>query len=359
MGDDKCDIKEVQEVMNRQNGNTCFDTNEKEALLKEIESLRSKLQSHTDASPFKSTENLRSSLLSRSIQLQKSIDVRANTAEELEKERERWTEMESEWICLTDELRVDLESSRRHAEEVETQLRLEKQCTEELDDALSRAVLGHARMVEHYADLQEKYNDLVGRHRAIMEGIAEIKKAAAKAGAKGHGSRFAKSMAAELSAVRVEREREREFLKKENKNLKIQLRDTAEAVHAAGELLVRLREAEQAASVAEVIIIITDLSVSIVIMNFSDLKPYDILQESLSEVQQENEKLKKQIEKTKRKHKLEMITMKQYLADSRLPESALQPLYHQDSDVGHSSSAILDDDQAWRAEFGAIYQDPI
>ncbi|KAK1581177.1 hypothetical protein Q3G72_003808 [Acer saccharum] len=339
---EKCEIKEIQEMLDQhQSGNPSFDVNEKEALLQEIESLKSKLQSYTDASVFKSidasvfksTDNLRSSLLSRSMQWRKSIDSRPNTAEELERERERWTEMESEWICLTDELRVDIESSRRHAEKVEMELRSEKKCTEELDDALSRAMLGHARMVEHYADLQDKYNDLVGRHRALMEGIAELKRAAAKAGAKGHGSRFSKSLAAELSALRVEKEREREFLKKENKSLKIQLRDTAEAVHAAGELLVRLREAEQSASVAE---------------------------ENFSSVQQENEKLKKQIEKIKRKHKMEMVTMKQYLAESRLPESALQPLYHEDnddSDIVHSSNAIPDDDQAWRAEFGAIYQE--
>ncbi|KAL5735804.1 hypothetical protein ACOSQ2_030592 [Xanthoceras sorbifolium] len=339
----KCEIKEIQEVLDHQSGHTSFDMNEKEALLQEIESLKSKLQSYTDASVFKSTENLRSSsefkstenlrasLLSRSFQWRKSIDSRSNTVEELERERERWTEMESEWICLTDELRVDLESSRRQAEKVEMELRSEKKCTEELDDALGRAVLGHARMVEHYADLQDKYNDLVGRHRALMEGIAEVKRAAAKAGAKGHGSRFAKSLAAELSALRVQREREREFLLKENKSLKIQLRDTAEAVHAAGELLVRLREAEQAASVAE---------------------------ENSSMVQQDNEKLKKQIEKIKRKHKMEMVTMKQYLGESRLPESALQPLYHEDSDVAAvHSNAIPDDDQAWRAEFGAIYQE--
>ncbi|KAK2639918.1 hypothetical protein Ddye_027713 [Dipteronia dyeriana] len=341
MKDEKCEIKEIQEMLDHQSGNTSFDVNEKEALLQEIESLKSKLQSYTDASVyksidasvFKSTENLRSSLLSRSMQWRKSIDSRPNTAEELERERERWTEMESEWICLTDELRVDIESSRRHAEKVEMELRSEKKCTEELDDALSRAMLGHARMVEHYADLQDKYNDLVGRHRALMEGIAELKRAAAKAGAKGHGSRFSKSLAAELSALRVEKEREREFLKKENKSLKIQLRDTAEAVHAAGELLVRLREAEQSASVAE---------------------------ENFSCVQQDNEKLKKQIEKIKRKHKMEMVTMKRYLAESRLPESALQPLYHEDhddSDIVHSSNAIPDDDQAWRAEFGAIYQE--
>ncbi|GLT57553.1 hypothetical protein SLA2020_305190 [Shorea laevis] len=326
---EKCEIKEVQEVSDLQNESTHFDVNEKEALLQEIQTLRSKLQSYTAATPNKSTESLTSSLLSRSIQLQKSVDCRNSSDEELEKERQRWTEMESEWICLTDELRVDLEAHRHHAEKVEMALKLEKSCTEELDDALSRSVLGHARMVEHYAELQEKHNELVLKHRAIMEGVAELKRAAAKAGAKGRGKKFAKSLAAELSALTAQREREREFLKKENKNLKIQLGDTAEAVHAAGELLARLREAEQAASVAE--------------DNFANL-------------QQENEKLKKQLEKVKSKHKMEIITMKQYLAESRLPESALQPLYREDSDIAHNSIP-LDDDQSWRAEFGAIYQE--
>lgn len=247
------EIKEVQnESVLGYGNNISFDANEKEELLKEIQLLRSKLKSQTDASPNKSTEKLRSSLLSRSIQLRKSGAYQNFSQEELERERERWTEMESDWISLTDELRIDLDAHRRRAEKVEMELKLEKQCTEELDDALQRSVLGHARFVEHYAELQEKYNDLAGKHRAIMEGIAEVKKAMAKAGKKGHGPRFAKSLAAELSAMRVERERERELLKKENKSLRIQLRDTAEAVHAAGELLVRLRETEHAASVAEV-----------------------------------------------------------------------------------------------------------
>ncbi|XP_022735456.1 kinesin-like protein KIN-12F [Durio zibethinus] len=311
-----------------ENGKEYFDKNEKEAILQEIQTLKSKQQSYTAASPRKSTEQLRSSLLSRSIQLRKSVDCRDNSEEELERERRRWMEMESEWISLTDELRMDLESNRCRAEKVEMELTLEKKCTEELNDALSRAVIGHARIIEHYSELQEKYNDLVAKHQAIMEGIAEVKRAAAKAGAKGHGARFAKALNAELSALRVEREREKELLKKENKSLRIQLRDTAEAVHAAGELLVRLSEAEQAASVAE---------------------------ENFSNVKQENEKLKRQVEKLKTKHKMEMIAMKQYLAESRLPESALQP-YHEDSDITHNSS-MPDDDQAWRAEFGAIYQE--
>lgn len=245
-------IKEVQEDSEHECRNTSLDINEKDALLDEIQRLRSKLQSFTDASAKLSTEKLRSSLLSRSIQLQKSVDSHNYSQEELERERERWTEMESEWISLTDELRIDIESHRRRAEKVEMELKLEKNCTEELDDALHRAVLGHARFVEHYAELQEKHNELIEKHRNIMEGIAEVKRAAAKAGAKGNGSRFHKYLAAELSNLRREKEREREHLIKENKNLKVQLRDTAEAVHAAGELLVRLREAEEAATVSEV-----------------------------------------------------------------------------------------------------------
>ncbi|ESW14365.1 hypothetical protein PHAVU_008G274700 [Phaseolus vulgaris] len=326
--EEKCEIKEVQEEVNR---DSSFDAAEKEELLKEIQNLRSKLLICGDAPVRKSTDKLRSSLslMSRSIQQRKSVVFSQENSgdDEVEKERQRWTQMESEWICLTDELRVDLESNRLRAERVEMELSLEKKCTEELDDALKRAVLGHARMVEHYADLQEKYNDLVAKHNAIMEGIAEVKRAAAKAGKKGH-ARFAKSLAAELSALRVEREREAKFLRKQNMNLKIQLKETAEAVHAAGELLVRLREAEHAASIAE---------------------------ESFTKVQQDNEKLKKQMEKMKRKHKMEMITMKQYLAESKLPESALQPLFREDSDVVQNN-ATSHDDQAWRVEFGAIYQ---
>lgn len=163
-----------------------------------------------------------------------------------------WTETEAEWIRLTDELRVTLEAHRHRSETMETELQSEKKRSEELDDALMRSVNGHGKMVEHYADLQEKYDELVEKHRLILEGVAEVKRAAAKAGEKGKGKRFYKSLATELSVLRVEREREREMLKKENRSLKIQLRDTAEAVHAAGELLVRLREAEEAAALAKV-----------------------------------------------------------------------------------------------------------
>ncbi|KAL6538470.1 hypothetical protein OROGR_012458 [Orobanche gracilis] len=338
---EKCEIKEVQNSSSIRTTNslTSADDEDREALLKEIEILKNKLQYHrTDPPTRRSSDKLRSSLLSQSIQLRRSF---VNSGEEFEKEREKWMEMESEWISLTDELRIDIESNRRRAERVEVELALEKKSTEELDDALKRSVVGHARMIEHYTELQEKYNEMVEKHRSVMEGVAEVKRAAAKAAAaaKGrHGARFAKALTAELSALKVERERERESLKKENRSLKIQLKDTAEAVHAAGEVLARLREAEEASRLAE---------------------------EKNVIVEEENEKLRRQMDKLKRKHKMEMITMKQYLAESRLPEAALRrpsPLYREDSDVGQQNTSFADgndddDDQAWRAEFGAIYQE--
>ncbi|KAL5729750.1 hypothetical protein ACHQM5_002653 [Ranunculus cassubicifolius] len=295
---------------------------EREALVKEIESLRNKLQSYVDVSWIES----------QSPQPRKSYNSIESSGKVVEEENQRWIKKESEWICLTDELRIELDLNRRHTENVEMELRLEKKVTEELDDALNRSVLGHARIVEHYADLQDKYNELADRHHRIMEGIAQVKRAAAKAGAKGKDSRFVKCLAAELSALRVEREKEREQLRRENKSLRIQLRDTAEAVHAAGELLVRLREAEEAVSVAE---------------------------EKYARAENESEKVKKQMEKQKRKHAMEMVTMKQYLAESRLPESALptSSSYWEEDDRRDHSPLVADDDQAWRAEFGPAYHE--
>jgi kinesin family protein 15 len=288
---------DVKQISDDDSKKTDFDIGEKEALLKEIEDLKKKLQTPVTMS----TNELRSSLLARSFQLRSK-----NAEKDIEEERLRCTEMESEWISLTDEFRVEIETQRTRAEKAEAQLKQEKLSSEELEDALRRAVLGHARFVEHYTELQEKYNDLCSKHKATVEWITELKKAVAKAGKKGCGSRFAKSLASELSALRVERERERDLLKKENISLKIQLRNTAEAVHTAGEVLVRLREAEQSASAAE---------------------------EKFNEVEEENEKLKKKMEKLKRRHKLEVVTIKKSLKQNTLPESALQPLHQRNSAI--------------------------
>nr|GMD40160.1 kinesin-like protein KIN-12F [Ipomoea batatas] len=74
---------------------------------------KSKLQPYTDDLMNKSTDRARTSLLLKSIQLGKSGAYAKRCSEkELEAERQRWTEMESEWISLTDELRINLESIR-------------------------------------------------------------------------------------------------------------------------------------------------------------------------------------------------------------------------------------------------------
>ncbi|XP_006283133.2 kinesin-like protein KIN-12F [Capsella rubella] len=316
---------------------TNFDVSEKESLLKEIADLKSKLQ------PTNSTDNLRSSLLLRSIQMRKSIDVTkiGENSDVLAKEREMWTEMESEWISLTDDLRMDIDCHRSRAENLEIELNQEKLATEELNDALTRAMLGHSRFIEQYTELQEKYNELGEKHSVMMAGITDVKKAASKAAMNGrHGKRFAKAFSAELSAIRAEKEKEREILKKENRSLRTQVQDTAEAVQAAGELLVRLRESEQALQVSE---------------------------ERFNVVEEEKEGLKKQMEQLKSKHKTEIGIMKQYLAESKLPGSALlQPWYKDEENEieqvsEHETEGVsfddYDDDQAWRAEFGATYQD--
>ncbi|ONM06795.1 kinesin-related protein13 [Zea mays] len=288
-----------------------LSVNEREVLLAEIQSLREQLKNQTTVS---TTGSLLDQLRNGS----------TDQEYELDKERQKWMESESKWISLTEELRVDLESNRMHAEKTEMELCNEKKCTAELDDALQRAMYGHARMVEHYVELQELYNDLLEKHRRVMEAISEVKRAAARAGRKGCGTAFAAALAAELSTVRIDREKERAQLKEQNRRLRIQLRDTAEAVHAAGELLVRLRETEEASTLEK---------------------------ERTAALLQENEKLKKQLEKLRKKHEMELETMKVHLAESRLPESALGAFYH------HENERTPDDDLSWRAAFASAYSD--
>ncbi|GJN24144.1 hypothetical protein PR202_gb11866 [Eleusine coracana subsp. coracana] len=286
-----------EEKISEQCGDNKMTANEREALLNEIESLKEQLNHQTNVSTNGSL-------------LDQIRNGETDQEYELDKERQRWMESESKWISLTEELRVDLESNRMHAEKTEMELCNEKKCTAELDDALQRAMYGHARMVEHYVELQELYNDLLEKHRRVMDAISEVKRAAAKAGRKGCGTAFAAALAAELSTVRIDREKERTQLKEQNRRLRIQLRDTAEAVHAAGELL--------------------------------------------------NEKLKKQLEKMRKKHEMEVETMKVHLAESRLPESALGHFYRQENEEMPSEyscdAPLTNDDESWRSAFALAYE---
>lgn len=252
----KIELKRVQDEL--ENLRNFHEMGEREVLLEEIQDLRSQLQYYVDSS---SSSRKRNPVLQLTYSCDPSVPPPLSTISEskeespedkLEQERMRWTEAESKWISFAEELRIELDARRSQAEKTERELETEKKCAEELKEAMQLAMEGHARMLEQYADLEEKHMHLLARHRKIREGMEDVKKAAAKAGVRGAESKFINALAAEISALKVERERERRYLRDENKGLQAQLRDTAEAVQAAGELLVRLKDAEEAVATAQV-----------------------------------------------------------------------------------------------------------
>ncbi|KAK9932898.1 hypothetical protein M0R45_020119 [Rubus argutus] len=106
--------------------------------------------------------------------------------------------------------------------------------------------------------------------------------------------------------MRLERERERRYLRDENKGLQAQLQDTAEAVQAAGELLlIRLKEADEAVATA---------------------------QRQATEAKQETNKAYMKIEKLKIKHEKEISNLNELLAQSRLTKERwkeeFEPFYN-------------------------------
>lgn len=253
----KIELRRVQDELEHYR-NFC-DLGEKEVLLEEVQDLRSQLQYYIDSSS--SSARKRKSLLQLTYSCEPCLvpslstvpqSTKESAAEKFQQERTRWTEVESGWISLAEELRNELEASRSQAEKQKQELEAEKRCVEELQEAMQMAMEGNARMLEQYADLEEKHIQLLARHRKIQEGIDDVKKAAAKAGVRGAESKFINVLAAEISALKVAREKERQYLREENKGLQAQLRDTAEAVQAAGELLVRLKEAEEAVAAEQV-----------------------------------------------------------------------------------------------------------
>lgn len=232
-----------------------FDLGERDVLMEEIQDLRAQLQHYVDSSAKMSKRET-------ALQLISSCEPSAAPAltamhtespeERLQQERIQWIEAESKWISLVNELRMELEANSSICQRQKQELDMEKKCSEELKEAMQMAMEGHARMLEQYAELEEKHIQLLGRHRRIQDGIEDVKKAAAKAGVRGTESKFINALAAEISVLKVEREKERRHFRDENRGLQAQLSDTAEAVQAAGELLVRLREAEEAMAAAEV-----------------------------------------------------------------------------------------------------------
>uniref|UniRef100_A0A803LZK2 Kinesin motor domain-containing protein n=1 Tax=Chenopodium quinoa TaxID=63459 RepID=A0A803LZK2_CHEQI len=367
----KIELKRAQDELEKLR--SFFDMGEKDVLLEEIHDLRSQLQYYTDSSPKASRQ--RKSLLKLTYPCEQSLSQPLNTIPEstednageqeriqwaVEQERIRWTEVESQWISLAEELKLELESCRNHTEDLERELESEKNCSEELKEALQLAMEGQARMLEQHADLEEKHMQMLARRRQMQDGIEDVKKAAAKAGVRGAESKFINALAAEISALKVERERERRYFRDENKMLQSQLRDTAEALQAAGELLVRLKEGEEAVAAAE---------------------------KRAAVAEEETEKTRKQIDDLKKKHEAEIESLNQIIADSHIAkEEALQGSYHApsvikfDTEERHSipkealqdsyhapSNAVKFDteaqhsagDERWKEEFKAFYDNGI
>ncbi|RDX83172.1 Kinesin-like protein KIN-12B, partial [Mucuna pruriens] len=317
------ELKRVQDELEKYQN--FYKLGEREVLMEEIQSLRSQLQFYIDSSStaarkqyplLQLTYSSEPSLAETLTAIPESTEERDETNEiaasskniieaQFEQERIKWTEAENRWISLSEELRAELEISRSLAEKRKRELDAERKCAEELQEAMHMAIEGHARLLEQYADLEEKHIHLLARHRQILDGIEDVKKAASRAGVRGAESKFINALAAEISALKAEREKERRIFRDENKGLQAQLKDTAEAVQAAGELLFRLKEAEEAVTTA---------------------------QKRAMDAEQEAAKAYTQIDKLKKKHEKEIIALNnELLAEARLPKESIRPTY--DADV--------------------------
>ncbi|KAG6393427.1 hypothetical protein SASPL_147668 [Salvia splendens] len=304
------EYKRVQDELERYQN--FFDLGERDVLLEEIQDLRAQLKYYLDSTAKMSKRETALIQLASSepkVALASSATRTTESPEErLQQERIQWTEAESKWISLVDELRKELEANQSICQRQKQELDMEKKCSEELKEAMQMAMEGHARMLEQYVDLEEKHIQLLGRHRRIQDGIEDVKKAAAKAGVRNAESKFINALATEISVLKAEREKERRHFRDENRGLQAQLRDTAEAVQAAGELLVRLKEVDEAMAAAEKRAIVAEL---------------------------ETESAYKEIEK-----------LNKLLVAPHLPE--------EDKHVGVQNH-LADDDQQWRQAFAPSY----
>ncbi|KAG5029417.1 hypothetical protein JHK87_012931 [Glycine soja] len=313
----KIELKRVQDEL--QEYQNFYQFGEREVLMEEICSLRNQLHFYVDSSStaatkqypplqltYSSEPSLEANLTAIPDLTEASTKANANPEStedsakvKLEQEKSQWTEAESRWISLTEKLRAELETSRLLAEKRKQELDTERKCAEELNETMQMAIEGHARILEQYADLEEKHIQLLDRHRKIQDGIDDVKEAASRAaGVRGADSKFINALAAEISALKAEKEKEMEILRDENRGLRAQLKDTAEAVQAAGELLVQLNEAEEAVITA---------------------------QKRAMDAEQEAAKAYKQIDKLKKKHDKEISTLNKLLAKTHLPNEEIRP----------------------------------
>uniref|UniRef100_J3LWY5 Kinesin-like protein n=2 Tax=Oryza brachyantha TaxID=4533 RepID=J3LWY5_ORYBR len=221
-----------------------------------------------------------------------------------------WAEAESKWVTLTDELRVELEAKKSLVGRLQSELESEKKCSEEVKEALQTAMQGHARILEQYAELEERHIGLLAMHRRIREGVEDVKARAAKAGVKGAELRFINSLGAEIAVLRAEK-----------KGLQDQLGDTAEAVQAAGELLVRLKEAEEAEALAQKRALLAE---------------------------QETEKAYQEIDNLKKNYDQEIVALNHRLAESSHHEETALTMEPCDMETAKYDTAGSPGEQQWR-----------
>ncbi|KAL0382866.1 UNVERIFIED_CONTAM: Kinesin-like protein KIN-12B [Sesamum calycinum] len=114
------ELKRIQEELERYQN--FFDLGERDVLLEEIQDLRTQLQFYLDSSS--KTSKKQTPLLQLTSSCEPSMvaslftapDSTGNSEETLQQERIQWTEAESKWISLVEELRMELEASRSLAQ---------------------------------------------------------------------------------------------------------------------------------------------------------------------------------------------------------------------------------------------------
>ncbi|KAI5076831.1 hypothetical protein GOP47_0008896 [Adiantum capillus-veneris] len=296
-----------------------IELGERDSLLREVSQLRNHLQYYVEVDTPKPIRQRQRSLTPQAnhsspdnggAEKVKSSDKvdKVNSQDECLGDSERchmcekltaeWTERENEWMCVLEELRVEVEEYRQLSEKRKHEATGQQRCADEMKDALQMAMEGHARLLDQYAELQEKHIGLLAKHRKIRDGMSTARKKAGKLGFLGGGKWF-EAQAAELISVKLEREQERKVAKEQVEGLQAQLRDTADAVQAAGELLVRLKEAEETVLIA---------------------------QDAAALAAQDAERLYREIDKVKRRHSTEIATLQQRLLEARFQKSTLCPM---------------------------------
>uniref|UniRef100_A0A7I4FWL6 Kinesin motor domain-containing protein n=1 Tax=Physcomitrium patens TaxID=3218 RepID=A0A7I4FWL6_PHYPA len=290
---------------------TFFDLGEREVLLQENMDLRNHLQSYLDCDTRGPAKHRRLSITAKSIR-ESAADLSLRTAvtdgpstpesldtHQLANERELWQERELKWLTLMEEIQAESEKYRLLAENRRVELDGEKRCAKELQDALQLAMEGHARQLEQYAELQEKHVALLDNNRKIREGVMDLKQLAKKTGVTTTDTSWFECQAEQLVAMRIDHELQRDAARDEVRALRAQLQDTVEAVSAAGELLVRLKEAEEAMCLA---------------------------QDAAAMAGQEANSIRREMERLRKAHESEIATLQQTLLETRWQKPQLCPM---------------------------------